>query len=70
MKSLVLNLFLLKLKMMFDFTPDFLDKSFRIIGIFIKKNLKLSPDQSFYLVPIFLLVLVKTNLPIKKKDCK
>ena len=55
---------------MFDFTPDFLDKSFRIIGIFIKKNLKLSPDQSFYLVPIFLLVLVKTDLPIKKKDCK
>ena len=56
LRSLVLNFFELKLRVPFNSTLSCIDKNSRVIKIFLKKNLKLSPYQGFYLILIFILI--------------
>lgn len=69
-KSPVLHIFLLKLRFLFDFALDYINKCFGIAEILLKKSIKLDPQQKFYLVPIFILVLVETDPSIIKKSDK
>lgn len=68
MKSSVLYFFFTILKFLFNSTPSYINKSFEVIKIFLKKNFKLDLKQRFYLSLIFVLILAKVNIPIKKKE--
>lgn len=65
-QSLVLYFFLLILRVLFNFTPSYINKNFRVAKILLKKSLKLKLGQKLYLSLIFILVLTKTDLAIKK----
>ena len=66
MRHLILPLFKLKLKILFNFTLNCINKTLEVIKIFLKKSFKINIKQSFYLVSIFILVLVETNMQITK----
>ena len=70
MKSPVLHFFELKLRVLFNSTPSSINKSSRITEILLKKSLKLGLEQRFSLIPMFILILVETDLLINKKDDK
>ena len=67
-RTLILYLFLLKPRVIFDYTLGLVNKNSELAKIFLEKNLKLSLGQRFYLTPIFILMLAETNLSIKKND--
>ena len=67
MKNPVLHFFLLKQRVTFDSALSCVDKSLGVIKIFLKKSLEMNPSYGSYLTPIFMLVPVETNPPIKKK---
>ena len=66
-KDLVLYLFLLKLKVIFDFTLGHINKRFKVTKTFLEKSFELTLEQMFYLTLIFILVSIEANLVIKKK---
>ena len=70
-KSPVLHLLKLKLRVLFNFILSQVNESSKVAKIFLKKKFfKLCLRQKSYLVLIFILVLVKTNLLIKKRGSK
>ena len=69
-KSLVLYLFIFKLRVTFDSTLDYVNKSSKVTGILLNKNLKLNPEQGFYLALMVIIVLIETDLYIKEKGGK
>ena len=66
-RSLILYIFLLKLRVLFDFALSYINKCSRVAKMLLKKNLKLNLGQRFYLTLIFVLVLVEADLTIKIK---
>ena len=69
-KSLVLYLFIFKLRVTFDSTLDYVNESSKVTGILLNKNLKLNPEQGFYLALMVIIVLIETDLYIKEKGGK
>lgn len=53
---------------MFNFALDSTNKRSVVAKILFKKRFKLGPEQYFYMTLMFILVLVKTDLLIKKKS--
>lgn len=70
LRSLILYLFLLKLKVLFDSVLNYIDKYFGVTKILLKKSFEICLEQKFYLIPIFVLVRTETDLPINKRDSK
>ena len=70
LKNLVLYLFLLKLRILFNFTLGYINKYLRVTNIFLKKSLELGLGQRSYLIVMFVFMLVEGNLLIKKKSDK
>lgn len=66
MKSSILNKFFLISKVVFNIHLDYIYKYSKVIKILSKKSFKLNPRSKFYLALIFILIFIKTNLPIKK----
>ena len=69
-RGLVLHLFLLKLRVTFDSALGRVNKSLGVAKILLKKSLKIDRGQGFYLTPTFMLRLVETDLPTKKRGGK
>ena len=63
-----MHIFLLKLRVLFNFTLGYIDQCSGVTKILLKKSLELSLKQSFYLTLTFLLVLMETNPSTKKKS--
>lgn len=70
MKNSVLHFLLLKLKVLFKFALDYVNECFEATEILLKKSFEIYLEQKFYLNLIFVLVLTKTNILIKKKNGK
>ena len=66
-KSPILHLFLLKLRVTFDSPLGYVNKSLRVTKILPKKSFKIDPGQWSYLTPTFVLVPAETDPPIKKR---
>lgn len=66
--NLVLHLFLLRLRVIFDFFLGHVNKNSKGTKIFLKKHFKLSPRQKSDLILIFIIVSIKPD-PLIKKRC-
>lgn len=64
------HLFVLKLKIKFNFISSYINKNFRAIKIFLMKNFKIDLKQEFCLARIFFLMPIELDLFIKKRDGK
>lgn len=63
----VLNLFIVKVKIIFNSTLSCTNISSKVSKVVLKKNLELSLRQQFYLLQIFVLIVAGTDLS-KKAD--
>lgn len=61
-KEQVLYFFLLKLSIVFDSTLNCVNKYSKVVKMLLKKSFKLSLEQGLYLMPIFILVPIETDL--------
>ena len=66
--NLVLDLFLLKLRVIFDFFLGYVNKNSKLTKNFLKKHFKLSPRQKSDLILIFIIVSTEPD-PLIKKRC-
>lgn len=66
-KDLVLNLFKLKLRVLLNFSSNYINKSSWVIKLLLKKPLKLDSREMSCLTLIYILLLIEIDLPIKIK---
>lgn len=75
MKCLILNFFLLILKILLNLISDDIYKQFKVSKILLEKSFKFNQAQKNFgsgglVFSMYVLVLIKTNLIIKKQNYK